>query len=59
LAKSPVLVMAKELDTAGEGFRTRPLDAGSLVGADVVVLKVREDGRVVDMDMLIAVGINA
>ena len=28
LSKSQVSVMAKELDTAGEAFRSRPLDAG-------------------------------
>ena len=36
--------MAKELDTAVEAFRTRPLDAGpyTFVAADALVLKVRE-----------------
>ena len=29
LSKSQVSVMAKELDTAVEAFRTRPLDAGA------------------------------
>lgn len=43
LSKSQVSVMAKELDTAVEAFRTRPLDAGpyTLVAADALVLKVR------------------
>jgi putative transposase len=44
LSKSQVSVMAKELDTAVEAFRTRPLDAGpyTFVAADALVLKVRE-----------------
>ena len=53
--------MAKELDTAVEAFRTRPLDAGpyTFVAADALVLKVREQGRVVNVHALIAVGVNA
>jgi putative transposase len=58
LSKSQVSVMAKELDTAVEAFRTRPLDAGpyTFVAADALVLKVREAGRVVNVHALIAVG---
>ena len=50
LSKSQVSVMAKELDTAVEAFRTRPLDAGPypFVAADALVLKVRENGRVIE-----------
>ena len=61
LSKSQVPVMAKELDTAVEAFRTRPLDAGpyTFVAADALVLKVREAGRVVNVHALIAVGVNA
>ena len=61
LSKSQVSVMAKELDTAVEAFRTRPLDAGpyTFVAADALVLKVREQGRVVNVHALIAVGVNA
>jgi putative transposase len=61
LSKSQVSVMAKELDTAVEAFRTRPLDAGpySFVAADALVLKVREGGRVVNVHALIATGVNA
>ena len=60
LSKSQVSVMAKELDTAVEAFRTRPLDAGpyTFVAADALVLKVREAGRVVNVHALIAVGVN-
>ncbi len=48
-SKSQVSVVAKELDTAVEAFRTRPLDAGpyTFVAADALDLKVREGGRVV------------
>ncbi|KDE96811.1 transposase [Mycolicibacterium aromaticivorans JS19b1 = JCM 16368] len=61
LSKSQVSVMAKELDTAVEAFRTRPLDAGpyTFVAADALVLKVREGGRVVNVHALIATGVNA
>jgi putative transposase len=61
LSKSQVSVMAKELDTAVEAFRTRPLDAGpyTFVAADALVLKVREAGRVVNVHTLIATGVNA
>jgi putative transposase len=61
LSKSQVSVMAKELDEAVEAFRTRPLDAGpyTFVAADALVLKVRENGRVVGVHTLIATGINA
>jgi hypothetical protein len=48
VSKSQVSVSAKELDTAVEAFRTRPLDAGpyTFVAADALVQKVREAGRV-------------
>jgi putative transposase len=62
LSMSQVAVMAKELDTAVEAFRTRPLDAGpyTFVAADALVLNVREQGRVVNVHaLLIAVGVNA
>ncbi len=61
LSKSQVCVMAKDLDEAVEAFRTRPLDAGpyTFVAADALVLKVRENGRVVGVHTLIATGVNA
>ncbi len=53
--------MAKDLDTQVEAFRNRPLDAGpyTFVAADALVLKVRENGRVVNVHALVAVGVNA
>jgi putative transposase len=61
LSKSQVSVMAKELDEAVEAFRSRPLDPGpyTFVAADALVLKVRENGRVVGVHTLIATGVNA
>ena len=61
LSKSQVSEMAKDLDQAVEAFHTRPLDAGpyTFVAADALVLKVRENGRVVGVHTLIATGVNA
>ncbi|MGX4712378.1 IS256 family transposase [Rhodococcus ruber] len=61
LSKSQVSVMAKDLDTQVEAFRNRPLDQGpyTFVAADALVLKVRENGRVVNVHALVAVGVNA
>ncbi|NHU41686.1 IS256 family transposase [Rhodococcus sp. A14] len=61
LSKSQVSVIAKDLDTQVEAFRSRPLDAGpyTFVAADALVLKVRENGRVVNVHTLVAVGVNA
>ncbi|BCQ10171.1 IS256 family transposase [Mycobacterium heckeshornense] len=61
LSKSQVSAMATELDEAVEAFRTRPLDAGpyTFVAADALVLKVRENGRVIGVHTLIATGVNA
>jgi putative transposase len=53
--------MAAELDEQVEAFRTRPLDGVpyTFVAADALVLKVRENGRVVGVHTLIATGVNA
>jgi putative transposase len=61
LSKSQVSVMAADLDSVVEDFRTRPLDAGpyTFVAADALVLKVREGGRVVNVHALLATGVNA
>ncbi len=60
-SKSQVSEMAKDLDQQVEAFRTRPLDAGpyTFVAADALVLKVRENGRVVGVHTLIATGVDA
>ncbi|WP_330181113.1 IS256 family transposase [Nocardia sp. NBC_01503] len=61
LSKSQVSIMARDLDAQVEAFRTRPLDAGpyTFVAADALVLKVRENGRVVNVHALVATGVNA
>src|SRR5450631_1010729 len=61
LSKSQVSAMAKELDEHMADFRSRPLDAGTytFVAADALVLKVREQGRVVIVHALVATGVNA
>ncbi|MBF5002572.1 IS256 family transposase, partial [Nocardia sp. BSTN01] len=61
LSKSQVSIMAAELDAQVEAFRTRPLDQRpyTFVAADALVLKVRENGRVVNVHALVATGVNA
>ena len=61
LSKSQVSEMAKELDGLVESFRKRPLDQGPyrFVWADALVVKVREEGRVVGVHVLVATGVNA
>lgn len=61
LSTSQVSIMSAELDTQVEAFRTRPLDQGpyTFVAADALVLKVRENGRVVNVHTLVATGVNA
>jgi putative transposase len=60
LSKSQVSVMARELDEQVESFRTRPLDQGpyTFVAADALTMKVREGGRVVNVAVMIATGVN-
>jgi len=61
LSKSQVSVMPKDLDAQVEAFRSRPLDAGphTFVAADALCSKVRENGRVVNVHTLVAVGVSA
>src|SRR5690349_7086298 len=61
LSKSQVSVMARELDEQVADFRTLPLDAGpyTFVAADALTMKVREGGRVVNVHVLTATGVNA
>jgi transposase-like protein len=60
LSKSQVSEMAAHLDTQVEAFRTRPLDAGpyTVVWCDALAVKVREDGRTVNVHALVAIGVN-
>ncbi|MFN8030180.1 MAG: IS256 family transposase [Dermatophilaceae bacterium] len=61
LSKSTVSVMARDLDAQVEAFRTRPLDSGpyTFVAADALTMKVREDGRVVKIAVMLATGVNS
>ena len=61
ISKSRVSEMAKELDTAVEAFRTRPLEGGpyTYVLLDALTQKVREGGRIVNIAALVATGVNA
>ncbi len=61
LSKSQVSRMAADLDEQVTAFRTRPLaDAGpfTFVAADALTMKVRENGRVVNVVVLVATGVN-
>ena len=61
LSKSQVSDLAKSLDAKVEAFRNRPLDAGpySYVWVDALTQNVREDGRIVKVAVVVAVGVNA
>ena len=61
LSKSQVSRMAKELDAEVAAFRARPLDGGpyTYVSLDAMTQKVREHGRIVNVAVVIAVGVNA
>jgi transposase-like protein len=61
LSKSQVSRMAQELDAEVAAFRARPLDGGpsTYVSLDAMTQKVREQGRIVNVAVVIAVGVNA
>ena len=60
ISKSQVSRLCEELDTEVERFRTRKLDGKyPYVWVDATFLKVRQDHRVVNMAVVIAVGLNA
>jgi transposase-like protein len=61
LSKSQVSRMAKALDAEVTAFRGRPLDGGpyTYVSLDALTQKVREGGRIVNVAVVIAVGVNA
>jgi putative transposase len=60
LSKSQVSEMAAHLDAQVKAFRERPLNAGpyTFVAMDALTLKVRENGRIVNVHALIATGVN-
>jgi putative transposase len=61
LSRSQVSEMASHLDAQVSASRQRPLDQGpyTFVWVDALVVKVREDGRVVNVHALVATGVNA
>ncbi|MGI5164588.1 IS256 family transposase [Spirillospora sp. CA-253888] len=61
ISKSQVSQMAKTLDEQVTAFRTRPLATGpyAFVWVDALTQKVREGGRVVNVHVLTATGVNA
>ena len=61
LSRSQVSEMATHLDAQVAAFRDRPLDAGpyTFCWVDALTVKVREDGRVVNVHALIATAVNA
>jgi putative transposase len=61
LSRSQVSEMAAHLDTQVAAFRERPLDAGpyTFVWVDALTVKIREDGRVVNVHALIATAVNS
>jgi transposase-like protein len=60
LSKSQVSRMAGELDEMVTEFRNRPLDQGpyTYVWMDALTQKVREGGRIINVAVVIAVGVN-
>jgi putative transposase len=60
LSKSQVSRMAQSLDEDVEAFRRRPLDGGpyTYVSLDAMTQKVRESGRIVNVAVVIATGVN-
>ena len=60
ISKSQVSRVCQELDGEVERFRTRRLDGGyPYVWLDATYVKVRQDGRVVSMAVVIAIGVRA
>ncbi len=61
MSKSQVSELAKSLDSEVEAFRSRPLDAGpyTYVLLDALTQKVREGGRIVNVAVIVATGVNA
>ncbi len=61
ISASQVSAMAKSLDEAVQAFRNRPIDAGpyTYVWLDALTQKVREGGRIVNVAVVIATGVNA
>jgi transposase-like protein len=61
ISKSQVSEMSKVLDAQVQAFRNRPLESGpyAFVWVDALTQKVREGGRIVNVHVLVATGVNA
>jgi putative transposase len=61
ISKSQVSELAKSLDEVVTAFRDRPLDAGpyTYMWVDALTQKVREGGRIVNVAVVLATGVNA
>jgi transposase-like protein len=61
ISKSQVSEMAKALDEVVEAFRNRPLDGGpyTYLWLDALCQKVPEGGRIVNVAVVVATGVNA
>ena len=61
ISKSRVSEMANELDHQVEAFRSRPLDGGpyTYVWVDALTQKVREEGRIQSVAVVVATGVGA
>jgi len=61
ISKSQVSEMSKVLDAQVAAFRNRPLEGGpyAFVWVDALTQKVREGGRIVNVHVLVATGVNA
>lgn len=60
ISKSQVSRICHELDSVVEGFMGRPLDAGPYpyLWLDALTQKVREAGRIVNVSVVVATGVN-
>ena len=59
LSKSQVSQLSKELDAVAKSFRERPLTGPyKYVWLDALEVKCREEGRIVNVACLVAVGVN-
>lgn len=58
VSSTQVSRVAKELDELFEQFRNRPLGEIGYLFVDALYLKVRHDGTVIDMAILLAYGVN-
>ena len=58
ISKSQVSRICQELDVVVDGFMGRPLDGGPYLWLDALTQKVREDGRIVNVSVVVATAVN-